>query len=82
MQKLTQSVLMLGAAAVTVGAFATALIEEKAGIETVTPAVLSSGGMTVGETATTTTEPPSAPMTSVAEPVLKADVPCGFTASC
>jgi hypothetical protein len=77
----TRAILVTGAALVAAGAFATALGEETASHATPTPTMLSSK-MTLGETATTTTNPPSAPVTSVAEPVLKADIPCGFTSGC
>lgn len=73
------AMVVAGAAVVAAGAYATALSDETA--NTTAPTVLSSK-MTVGETATTTTNPPSAPVTPVAEPVLKADVPCGFTSGC
>ncbi|WP_319452215.1 MULTISPECIES: hypothetical protein [unclassified Mycobacterium] len=75
----TGAMLVAGAALVAAGAFVTALSDETAG--PAAPTVLSSK-MTLGETATTTTDVPSAPLTPVAEPVLKADVPCGFTSGC
>jgi hypothetical protein len=73
------AMVVAGAALVAAGAFVTALSDETAG--PAAPTVLSSK-MTVGETATTTTVPPSAPPTPVAEPGLKATVPCGFTSGC
>lgn len=75
----TGAMLVAGAALVAAGAFVTALGDETA--SHTAPTVLSSK-MTVGETATTTTDVPSAPLTPVAEPGLKADVPCGFTSGC
>ena len=75
----TREILVAGAALVAAGAFATALGEETA--DHATPTTVSSK-MTLGETATTTTNPPAAPATSVAEPLLKADVPSGFATGC
>jgi hypothetical protein len=74
-----RAVLVAGAALVAAGAFATALSDETGSQSA--PTVLSSK-MTVGETATTTPDVPTAPLTPVAEPALKADVPCGFTSGC
>lgn len=74
----TGAMLVAGAALVA-GACATALSDETASYTA--PTVLSSK-MTIGETATTTTDVPSAPLTPAAKPVLKADVPCGFTSGC
>jgi hypothetical protein len=76
----TRAILVAAAAIAAAGAFTTALGEEMVS-HTTAPTVLSSE-MTLGETATTTTLPPSAPPTPVAEPTLKADKPCGFTSSC
>jgi hypothetical protein len=42
----------------------------------------STSGMEVGDSATTTTEPPSTMPTPIAKPALKATVPCGFTSGC
>jgi hypothetical protein len=77
--KRIRALLATAAAFVAVGTFATAL-----GQETGTggaPTVLSDD-MTLGQTATTTTDVPTALATPVATPVVKADVPCGFTAGC
>lgn len=74
-----RAVLAAGAALVAAGTFGTALAPETAGHST--PTVLSSD-TTIGATATTTTAPPSTLATPIATPVLKADVPCGFTSSC
>ncbi|MFG1935332.1 hypothetical protein ACGFK1_32530 [Mycobacterium sp. NPDC048908] len=72
--------LVVGAALIATGAFAIALGEEKAaGPETVP--VVSSGQMTLGGTATTTTPPTVAPV-AIATPAEKATVPCGFTKGC
>lgn len=75
----TKAVLVVGAALTAAGVFASALGEETAGHA---PPTMLSSKMTVGETATTTTPPPAAPATSIAAPVLKADVPCGFKTGC
>jgi hypothetical protein len=72
-----RAVLVAGAALVAAGAFATALGQERA-VDGIAPPV-SSGGMTLGGTATTTT-PPSA--VANASPAVKASVPCGFTTGC
>ena len=72
-----RATLVAGAALVAAGAFATAL-----GAETVnggTAPIVSSGEMTLGSTATTTTPPIAVPITS---PTEKATVPCGFTTGC
>ena len=79
MQKSTKlrATLVAGAALVAAGAFATAL-----GAETVnggTAPIVSSGEMTLGVTATTTTPPTAVPNAS---PTQKATVPCGFTTGC
>jgi hypothetical protein len=75
-----RAALIAGAALVAAGAFATALGEETA--NRTAPTSLGSGSkMTVGETATTTTAP-SAVLTPIAQPVLKATVPCGFSSQC
>ena len=73
----TRTILVAGAALVAAGAFATALGEEQVG--GTTAPIVSSGSMTLGGTATTTTPPTAVP---VASPVLKATVPCGFTKGC
>jgi hypothetical protein len=75
----TRALLAAGAALVAAGTFATALGQEAGSGST--PTVLSDD-MTLGETATTTTAPPTALATPVASPGLKADVPCGFTSAC
>lgn len=69
-----RAILVAGAALVAAGAFATALGEETA---SGTAPTVSSGKMTLGETATTTT-PPTAVLIPIASPTLKATVPCGF----
>ena len=69
-----KAILVAGAALVAAGAtYATALGEETASGGTAP--IVSSGQMTLGNTATTTTTPPAVP---VAAPTLKATVPCGF----
>jgi hypothetical protein len=73
-----RAILVAAAALVAAGAFATALGEETA---SGTAPTVSSGKMTLGDTATTTT-PPTAVLTPVASPTLKATVPCGFTSGC
>jgi hypothetical protein len=73
-----RAILVAGAALVAAGAFATALGEETA---SGTAPTVSSGKMTLGDTVTTTT-PPTAVLTPVASPTLKATVPCGFTSGC
>jgi hypothetical protein len=75
----TRAILVAAAVIAAAGAFATALGEEMASQNT--PTVLS-GKMTVGETATTTTGAPTEVPTPVAQPALKADIPCGFTSGC
>ncbi len=74
-----RAILVAGAALVAAGAFATALGDETA--SHTAPTVLSSN-MTLGETATTTPDEPTVLLTPVAQPALKADVPCGFTSGC
>jgi hypothetical protein len=74
-----RTILVAGAALVAAGAFATALGEETANGGTA-PTV-SSGKMTLGETATTTTPPTVVPV-AIASPAQKATVPCGFTKGC
>ncbi|MET0453898.1 MAG: hypothetical protein ABW137_18865 [Mycobacterium sp.] len=75
-----RAALVAGAALVAAGTFATALGEET--VDGGAPnVVISSSGMTLGDTATTTSVP-TAPATAKAQPVLKATVPCGFTSSC
>ena len=74
-----RATLVAGAALVAAGAFATAL-----GAETVnggTAPIVSSGEMTLGSTATTTTPPTAVPI-AIASPAQKATVPCGFTKGC
>ena len=71
-------VLVAGAALVAAGGFAAALGEETVNGGTA-PMTVSSGEMTLGGTATTTTPPTVVP---VASPTQKADVPCGFTKGC
>lgn len=79
MQKSTKlrAILAAGAAIVAAGAFATALGDET--VNGGTAPIVSSGEMTLGETATTTTPPTTVP---IASPTEKAAVPCGFTAAC
>jgi hypothetical protein len=74
-----RAIVVAGAALVAAGAFVTALGEEKASGGTAP--IVSSGKMTLGETATTTT-PPTVVLTPVASPTLKATAPCGFTTGC
>jgi hypothetical protein len=74
-----RALLVAGAAVVAAGAFAMALGEET--VNGGSPPIMSSGQMTLGETATTTT-PPTAVVTPIASPTLKATVPCGFTSGC
>jgi hypothetical protein len=69
-----RAILVAGAALVAAGAFATALGEETA---SGTAPTVSSGKMTLGDTATTTT-PPTAVLIPIASPTVKATVPCGF----
>jgi hypothetical protein len=69
-----RAILVAGAALVAAGAFATALGEEAA---SGTAPTVSSGKMTLGDTATTTTPPTAVPI-AIASPTLKATVPCGF----
>lgn len=75
-----RAILVAGAALVAAGAFATALGEETANGGT--PPIVSSGKMTLGNTAATTTTPPTAVPVPIASPTLKATVPCGFTSGC
>lgn len=72
-----RATLVAGAALVAAGALATALGEET--VNGGTAPIVSSGGMTLGVTATTTTPPTAVPIASPAE---KATVPCGFTTGC
>jgi hypothetical protein len=75
----TRAILVAGAALVAAGAFATALGQET---ESGRPApIVSSGEITLGVTATTTTPPTAVPI-AIASPTLKAAVPCGFTTGC
>ena len=69
-----RAILVAGAALVAVSAFATALGEETA---SGTAPTVSSGKMTLGDTATTTTPPTAVPI-PIASPALNATVPCGF----
>jgi hypothetical protein len=69
--------LVAGAGLIAAGAFATALNQETASYTA--PTVLSSK-MSIGET--TTSEVPSTIPTPVAQPSMKADIPCGFTSGC
>jgi hypothetical protein len=66
---------MGGSAVVAMGALSVALHEEQApgasGVAATGATFIQGGGMTLGETATTTT-PPAAPATSVAVPPVKA----------
>ena len=70
-------ILVAGAAVVATGALATALGEET--VNGGTSPIVSSGDMTIGDTATTTTPPTVVPAASPAE---KATPPCGFTTAC
>jgi hypothetical protein len=72
-----RAILVAGAALVAAGAFATALGEET--VNGGTAPIVSSGQMTLGSTATTTTPPTAVP---IASPTQKATVPCGFTTGC
>ena len=72
-----QAMLVVGAGLVAAGAFATALGQETASYSG--PTILSSK-MSIGET--TTSEVPSTIPTPVAQPAMKADIPCGFTEGC
>ena len=74
-----RAILVAGAALVAAGAFATALGEETASGGTAP--IVSSGKMTLGDTATTTTAPTAVPI-AIASPAQKATVPCGFTKGC
>jgi hypothetical protein len=77
----TRAVMVVGAALMAAGTAGAAL-----GVETTGPAappvLTSTSGMQVGDTATTTTEPPTTMPTPIAKPALKATVPCGFTSGC
>jgi hypothetical protein len=73
-----RAIVVAGAALVAAGAFVTALGEEKASGGTAP--IVSSGQMTLGNTAVTTTTPPTA--VPAAAPTLKATVPCGFRSGC
>ena len=70
-----RAILVAGAALVAAGAFATAMGEETASGGTAP--IVSSGKMTLGDTATTTTAPTAVPI-AIASPTLKATAPCGF----
>ena len=72
-----RALLVAGAALVAAGAFATALGEET--VKSGEAPIVSSGEMTLGGTATTTTPPTAVP---IASPTEKATAPCGFTKSC
>ena len=74
-----RAILVAGAALVAAGAFATALGEETTNGGTAP--IVSSGQMTLGSTATTTTPPTAVPI-AIASPAQKATVPCGFTKGC
>lgn len=75
-----RAILVAGAALVAAGAaFATALGEETANGGTAP--IVSSGKMTLGGTATTTTPPTAVPI-AIASPTQKATVPCGFRSGC
>ena len=74
-----RAILVAGAALVAAGAFATALGEETTNGGTAP--IVSSGKMTLGGTATTTTPPTAVPI-PMASPAQKATVPCGFTKGC
>ena len=74
-----RAILVAGAALVAAGAFATALAEET--VNGGTAPIVSSGKMTLGGTATTTTPPTVVPI-AIASPAQKATVPCGFTKGC
>ncbi|WP_101946663.1 hypothetical protein [Mycobacterium sp. 3519A] len=75
-----RTTLVAGAALIAAGAFTMAMGEEKAAGPTTVP-IVSSGEMTLGDTATTTTPPTVAPV-AIATPAEKATVPCGFTKGC
>jgi hypothetical protein len=77
----TRAVVLAGAALVAAGAFTTALGAETSGGTAPTVRVNAST-MSVGASATTTTPVPTAIPTPMAQPALKATVPCGFTSSC
>jgi len=82
MQKLTAFRLAAvgGAALVCAGALATAMDQEA--VSGPAPVVhVAASKMTLGDTETPTS-PPSVLVTPIAQPVLKATVPCGFTAQC
>jgi hypothetical protein len=76
-----RALMVAGAALVAAGAVAAALGEETVG-PTAPTVLTSTSGMEVGDSATTTTEPPSTMPTPIAKPALKATVPCGFTSGC
>lgn len=63
--------ILITSAMVVVGAVVVAVGQEQT-------ATVSGGGMSVGQTATPTTTPPSAPLTSIASPTMKAPRPKGF----
>jgi hypothetical protein len=74
-----RATLVAGAALIAASAFATALGQEQA--SSGTAPIVSSGQITLGDTVTTTTAP-TAILTPVASPAMKATVPCGFTTGC
>jgi hypothetical protein len=76
----TRALLIAGAAVVAAGVFGTAMGAETAAGGPAAPAVLSD--MTLGATATTTSDVPTVLPTPMAAPALKATVPCGFTSGC
>ena len=76
-----RAILVAGAALVAAGAFATALGEETTNGGSAPIVSVSSGQMTLGGTATTTTPPTVVPI-AIASPAQKATVPCGFTKGC
>jgi hypothetical protein len=76
-----RALMVAGAALVAAGAAGAALGEETVG-PTAPTVLTSTSGMEVGDSATTTTEPPSTMPTPIAKPALKATVPCGFTSGC
>ena len=72
-----RTIVVAGAALVAAGAFTTALAEET--VNGGTAPMVSTGKMTLGGTATTTTPPTAVP---IASPAHKATAPCGFTKGC
>ena len=76
----TRAALVAGAAILAAGSFTGALVVERA--NHAAPTYLGSvSEMTLGDTATETSDPTTAPV-SMAQPSEKATVPCGFTSSC